>query len=364
MGTKLIDQYKEQRKKTVTDSYAMSIGEIVNLYEDGDVDIHPAFQRVFRWTDEQKSKLIDSILLGIPLPSFFVSTKEDGTWDVIDGVQRLSTIFSFLGKYKNEKKESQPMLTLTGTDNLPALQGLTADDMPEEMIRMFKREKINIVIIKQESHTKSKYELFQRLNTNGSSLSNQEVRNCILIMESIEFYEWFDGLSTNENFQSTMCVTERLVKEKYHQELLARFIVFTERKIVKNDVLREIGRYVTDELMDIGKDNFDRVNFKQKFELTFKKIDEALGDNAFRRYDAAQKKYKGPFVLSIFEAFALGLGQLSLDEIDNISVEQIKAVSQALPSENDYIKNSGSGANAANRLKKLIELGERLFKEK
>ena len=101
----LEQQIEQKRKEIYTDSYPMSIGEIINLYQDGELDIHPEFQRTYRWSITQKSKLIESILLGIPLPSFFVAQRDDGVWDVVDGLQRLSTIFSFLGIYKNEKGE-------------------------------------------------------------------------------------------------------------------------------------------------------------------------------------------------------------------------------------------------------------------
>ena len=94
----LQNQIDTARMQVHTDSYPMSIGELINLYDDGELDIHPEFQRIYRWTDEQKSKLIESILLGIPLPSIFVAQRQDGIWDVVDGLQRISTILSFLGK--------------------------------------------------------------------------------------------------------------------------------------------------------------------------------------------------------------------------------------------------------------------------
>ncbi len=64
-----------------------------NLYTDNELDLHPEFQRFFRWKPSQKSRFIESLLIGIPIPSIFVYQREDGVWDVIDGVQRLSTIF-------------------------------------------------------------------------------------------------------------------------------------------------------------------------------------------------------------------------------------------------------------------------------
>ena len=92
-----LDQEIEAKRAEVrTDGYPMSIGELINLYRDGELDIHPEFQRFYRWSPEQKSRLIESIMLGIPIPSIFVSQREDGVWDVIDGLQRLSTIFELV----------------------------------------------------------------------------------------------------------------------------------------------------------------------------------------------------------------------------------------------------------------------------
>ncbi len=101
--SELQTQIDAARMQVHTDSYPMSIGELVNLYEDGELDIHPEFQRVYRWSEEQKSKLIESIILGIPLPSIFVAQRRDGVWDVVDGLQRISTILSFMGKLKTKK---------------------------------------------------------------------------------------------------------------------------------------------------------------------------------------------------------------------------------------------------------------------
>ncbi|MFM0518295.1 DUF262 domain-containing protein [Caballeronia jiangsuensis] len=87
-----------KRREISSDNLSMSVGELLNLYKDSELDIHPEFQRVFRWGLQQKSRLIESLLLGIPLPSLYVATNDSGVWEVIDGVQRLSTIFEFMGE--------------------------------------------------------------------------------------------------------------------------------------------------------------------------------------------------------------------------------------------------------------------------
>ena len=94
-------------KAIKTDNYPMSIGELANLYQDGDLKINPIYQRMFRWDITQQSALIESILLNIPIPPIYVYQNEKGKWNLIDGQQRLSTIFKFMGIVKKESEEDE-----------------------------------------------------------------------------------------------------------------------------------------------------------------------------------------------------------------------------------------------------------------
>ena len=160
----LEQQVQDGRQEIHTDAYPMSIGEIISIYKDGDLDIHPEFQREFRWKPHQKSKLIESILLGIPLPSIFVAQRDDGIWDVVDGVQRLSTIMSFVGELLDENDEKLEPLILEKTKYLPKLEGISweatdpENEISTELKRAFKREKIDVKIIKKESDGNAKFE--------------------------------------------------------------------------------------------------------------------------------------------------------------------------------------------------------------
>ena len=98
----LQEQIEKMSKSIKTDSYQMSIGEIAGLYKDGDLNISPVYQRLFRWDIDQQSTLIESILLQIPIPPIYVFQSEDGKWSLIDGQQRLSTIFKFMGILKKD----------------------------------------------------------------------------------------------------------------------------------------------------------------------------------------------------------------------------------------------------------------------
>jgi hypothetical protein len=109
----------KKAKEISTESYGMSVGELLSLYRDNELNLHPEFQRFFRWSDQQKSRLIESFLLGIPVPPVFVSQDEKGKWDVIDGLQRLSTIFQLTGDLLDEEGKPVKPLILTGTKYLP-----------------------------------------------------------------------------------------------------------------------------------------------------------------------------------------------------------------------------------------------------
>ncbi len=104
----LTEEIVKAQRLVRTDAYQMSVGEIVTMYDNSEIIIDPEFQRLFRWDISQKSKLIESLLLGIPLPSIFVFEKGNGSWELIDGLQRVSTILEFMGKLRSPNGGLEP----------------------------------------------------------------------------------------------------------------------------------------------------------------------------------------------------------------------------------------------------------------
>ena len=374
-----------RRSEIRSDSYAMSIGEWISLYENNELDIHPEFQRFFRWNIWQKSRLIESILLGIPIPPIFVSQRNDGIWDVVDGLQRLSTIFQFVGALRDEKGDFVPPLVLEGTDNLSALQGVVwdADTLlrlqtlastqasPLETVQsktltqaqrlLIKRAKIHVSIILKESDEKSKYDLFQRLNTGGSSLSSQELRNCILVSINHDMYSWIKELSRDENFTNCVNLTDRATSEQYDLELVLRFLVFHN---LESAVLKSIGdldEFLTKQMRQIASSKeFDQKKEGERFKGTFELLARTTREDSFRRYDAVKGRFLGGFLVSAFEAVALGLGY-NFDLISKQPADIEKQVKQLwqMP---EFTDNSGSGKNASSRISKILPLGRKVFR--
>lgn len=361
-------------KEIFTDGYPMSIGELMNLYQDEELEIHPEFQRFYRWSIEQKSKLIESILLGIPVPPIFVAQREDGIWDVIDGLQRLSTIFEFVGILRDSEKKLLPSSRLVGTKYLPSLDGALWKKPHEELtlldneidkaIQMdFKRSKLDIRIIKKQSDEDAKFELFQRLNTGGSQLSTQEVRNCILVMNDPEFYRWIRQLSDNEDFKETISLSDSMIERQYDLDLITRFLVFSSCDIDEIRQSSDLGDFLTEKILELlGDKTFEREEFQTKFCKTFKILNNFLGDSSFKKYYPEVDKFKGGFSVAAFECIALGLSfnlaNFNISDLnDNVLLDLIKKIW----SSQEFQKNSGSGSNAKQRVPMLIQFGKEIF---
>jgi hypothetical protein len=368
--TVLQQQIDKKRKEIKTDGYPMSIGEWIGMYENSELDIHPEFQRYYRWSEEQKTSLIESILLGIPLPPIFVSQRDDGVWDVVDGLQRLSTIFQFVGILKDVEDNPLPPLVLQPTKYLPGLKGIQWNNpennklsIPKELQLVIKRSKISASIILKESDDTAKYDLFQRLNTGGSELSPQEVRNCLLMMLNKQLFDWLKGLPTSDPFINTTALSERLLDEAYDVELALRFVILATIDEADIKSIGDVGKFLTDRMSEIAQDKkYKRAPMQDLLSQTFELIDEILGDEAFKRYNADKQRHEGGFLLSQFEVVALGIAY-NLTNGTLCAKSKIKSKVRSIWQDKSFTAWATSGVTAARRLPRLIPYGRLLFKK-
>jgi hypothetical protein len=360
----LQDQIDAARADIRTDDYSMSIGEWLNLYNDGELDIHPEFQRFYRWDISQKSRFIESLLLGIPIPPIFVAQRADGVWDVVDGLQRLSTIFEFVGVLKDEKEEVLPILRLERTQYLPDLaskvwEGDTVDSFTPVQRMLIKRTKIGVSIILRESDPRSKYELFQRLNTGGSVLSEQEVRNCILVMSNREFYQWLRQLADDPSFREVTALTDRALSEQYDMEIALRYLVFRHLQEDELQNIGDVGGFLTDKMMHLATaPGFDRPAEGAQFKEAFDFLNIHMGQDACRRFAPDKDKFMGGFSVSAFEVVAAGVGYWFPR---HVAPDVLQRKVREVWGNTTFINESGSGINASRRISKTIKLGRDLF---
>ena len=306
----------EAGRQTVrAEAYSMSIGEIANLYRDREIVIRPEFQRLFRWRPEQRARLVESLLLGIPIPSIFVMQRDDNVWEVIDGLQRLSTILEFMGELRDEESgELKPPSTMTATEYLSFLEGVQfeSDDprvptLTSGQRLSFKRAKIDLKILLPESDAKAKFELFDRLNTGGSPPTAQEIRTAQLIMRDRTFYKWIEDLRGLRSFQDTIGISDRRYEEQYDLELAVRFLALLDSTDSELRNLGNMDTFLSKKAFSFADSpDYDRQARATVFEELFDLLNEAAGEDAFRRFDRDRGRFVGAFSVSAFEAVTVG----------------------------------------------------------
>ncbi|MFO0358047.1 MAG: DUF262 domain-containing protein [Sphingobacteriaceae bacterium] len=366
----LLKELELGRKEIKTDSYSMSIGEIINLYKDGELELTPAYQRLFRWEDEQKSKFIESILLGIPLPPIFVAQKEGGKWSIVDGLQRVSTVLQLTGELIQTdpltgEKKAKETLKLTTTKKLPALEGFTWDTLHEDIKRNIKRSKFAINIILTENSIQAQYELFQRLNTGGLNLEPQEIRNCLIIMLDEPFYEEINKIKVYENFKNSIKLQDLKLEIEYHMELILRYFIAKHDKVNFDNYKMSstlLSEFIDDETIKLIDDkSFNIKNEIEIFKRTFDYLYKSLGENAFRKYNSIKKEFEGAFSMSSFEAITTGLA-LNIENYEKMNPEEFKAKIISMYSEPEFIDYAKRGNKVLSRIKGMSEFSKKYFK--
>lgn len=362
-------EIEKARKEIVSDGYDMSLGEVMNLYKEGELTINPEFQRLFRWDITRKTRFIESILLSIPIPPIFVFQDLDGNWELIDGLQRLSTVLEFSGVLKNSDGKLSEPSTLEGTKFLPSLaskrwatweQGDEAITKPMQM--QIKRARIRVEILLKESDENAKYELFQRLNTGGAQLSEQEVRNCVAVMINPKLYSLFNSLAESPDFTKVINQTDAALEKQAGVELVLRYFAFKFHPYEKG---LDVHEYLDEALIAIASDQkIDWVDEEKRFKMIFSLINDALGDKAFKRWDGAN--FTGKFLMSVFEVLASGVSK-NLDDLNaklnhKNQVTFIQDRAKKLWDDPVFAKNSGAGIRGTTRLTKLLPLAEGFFK--
>lgn len=352
----LMIELAKERKNIKTDSYDMSIGEIISLYRDGDLRLNPAFQRLYRWDLDHKVKFIESILIGIPIPQIFVAQKEDGKWDIVDGVQRISTLLQLVGDLPGHDS-----LVLEGTKYLPALEKMTWETMPNDAKRILKRSRIGVNIILTENSIESQYELFQRLNTGGVSLESQEIRNCLIIMLNNDYYQKINKLKDYSSFKKCLTLTDEKIKVEYHMELIVRYLIAKRNKVNYsgyNPATEKMSHFLDHEIaLLIGDSEFDIDAEIELFKRTFDFLKKVIGRDAFRRYNTNKGKFEGPFSNTSYEAILVGVAE----NLEALRGQNIQNKIKTIYEDATFKKNAERGTRVINRFRFLNEFSREYF---
>ncbi|CAO4153126.1 DUF262 domain-containing protein [Methylorubrum thiocyanatum] len=255
------EQLSREKRAVSYDSYDISVRQIIDMVETGEINIAPEYQRHFVWEQKRESELIESILLGIPVPSLYMATNTDSSWEVVDGVQRISTLLHFCGSSASlQKIGKSEHLKIKDLSKLDSFNGLKYEDLPKSSQFHLMTRPLRVTTLNDKSDNAVRYDLFERLNTGAVKLHPQEIRNCVF---RGRFTDTTKVLSEDEDFRAVVKLPENELQAASYEECVLRFFAFRDRyETFGHSVNEFLNQYAID--MNKQKGPFRRPNsFKE-----------------------------------------------------------------------------------------------------
>lgn len=270
MANDIQEQLDAQRQKVDVDHFDLTVRELMRMTEDDELQRAPVYQRKFRWDENTESRLVESLLLGLPVPSLFVATNTDGSWEVVDGLQRISTLIHFTapsGMSLDSVGKTEP-LRLSGLTDLTTFNGATLADLPSPVQLAFYKRGIRVTALSDKSNRNTRFELFERLNAGGVALSPQEVRAAIY---RGQFNDLLRELAYSEPFKTLVRLQRGREDDGTREELVLKFFAYSEdRERYEGPVTEFLNQYMEDQSQISGEQISDmRARFQMVAEQVF-----------------------------------------------------------------------------------------------
>lgn len=354
----LIAAIDSRVERVRTRSLDISFNELLDMHESGELVIRPEYQRLFRWSDQKQSQFIESLALEMPIPPVFVIEIDEGRYELIDGLQRISTYLHFRGRLP----DTDEPFTLEHCDILPELNGHTFDTLPHAIQIKLRRPFVRVEIIRKGSDVRYRYHMFKRLNTGGELLSEQEVRNCTIRLLSTGFNDFLIACAKNAEYQRCMTrVSDNKKQMMYLEECALRFFAL-RNDLDSYDHL--VGEFLT-QYMEAVSDPDNATSFDEDaeggvFKRTFEVLAASLGDQAFSTCNP-DGNLMNNFSVNHFEALTVAVATHvdALDPSDGTKMAALKDALVELKRSDEFLKvTRGGGLNYPSPLKARIQLAD------
>lgn len=286
-----------------------TIEQLLRRIDEAALDLAPDFQRQANiWNEDAKSRLIESILIRIPLPAFYIDATNDDKWLVVDGLQRLFALKHFV----NDKSENR--LTLSGLEYLTNLNGKTYDDLEPRYQRRILETQPTVYFIEKGTPPEVKYNIFKRIKTGGVPLSNQELRHALNPGKANKFLQELANLS---EFTQVINLSNVKKKRMDDREFIVGYLAFilTSYKDYKENTRDE---FLSEALSKINNlHDSELINIKENFKKAILAAYDIFGENAFRKISHKDKR-TFPLNKPLFESWSVHLSQLSDQDIEKL----------------------------------------------
>ncbi len=299
-----------------------SISNIMDRLENKEFDLTPAFQRHGGlWNEVKQSQLIESLMLKIPLPAFYFDASKEDEWIVIDGLQRLTAFQNYLVGNKQEDGSSKKSC-FKGMQYLTDFNGKTFDELPRQYIRRIKESSIVAYTVTQGTPDEVVFNIFQRINTGGIQLNDQEIRQALYSGRGTDLLK---ELAERKEFQEA---TQFAVKSErmLDREYVLRFLSFTELDY-KKEYKGNIDNFLIKGLKkanNFNESDVERVT--EQFIRVMNVCKDVFGKYAFRKYNKDFRR--GPINKAIFEIWAICFSELDYEQLEKIKESKEKFVAE------------------------------------
>lgn len=273
-------------KQVFTEKKDFPLSTLREMVDEGDIIPNPEYQRDYVYNDKQASKLVESVLMGIPIPTIYLCVEDDNTYSVIDGQQRITSLVRYL---KND-------FALTGLQELNELNGKCYKDLLKDIQKKLKSSSLSTIsLLKQSSDLK--YEIFARLNQGAVKLNPQELRNCIY---RGSFNKMLDDIAATNPHLHNLFHDDN--NRKSYQERILRFFALRNYQDYQSSMLKTMNSYMEQHRND-GEDEIKTA--KEKFNNTIDIIKQVLGDNAFMAFDRSKNTILEKFSGSVYDSIII-----------------------------------------------------------
>ena len=277
---------------------------IVSRIKENEIDLEPDFQREQMWNSIRKSRLIESLLLRIPIPAFYVAADDEDHWKVVDGIQRMSSISGYIN---NE-------FLLWNLEFLKVFEGKGYKDLPRAMQRRIKETELVVNVISPSTPVGVMFNIFLRINTGGVPLNPQEIRNA-LTPPGVRSY--LKDLAQSDEF---LKATENSIRPNRmaDRECILRFLAFYMDPWSNYSTSKiDLNTYLTNAMKKISEIKPEE---RDQFATDFKKAMDAgiriFGRDAFRRRISSD--WRGPVNKALLETWSVALANCSPEQIETL----------------------------------------------
>lgn len=344
-AAELLDQLNIERRRVDVATADLTVREVVRMVRDGEMNAAPAYQRKFRWKQDDESRLIESLMLGLPVPSVFVAANSDFSLEVVDGLQRVSTLVHFVEPRKADLEligRDEP-LVLVGLEKLQKLEGLSFSAMPKEIQRYFGRLGIRVTTLTDKSDSAVRFQLFERLNRGAVKLSPQEVRT---VVYRGPFIDLLKELAEYPMFRQLAKLQELQEEDGTRAEIVLKFFAYLERFDQYDGRVTEFLNEFAQANVDAPQSQID--HWRKIFQASVNAVATAAGTPFLRTgYHSTP--------LNQLEAVLVGAGRL---------IESGRSLRQSVPelrTDQDLIDASTKGTNTRPAFRKRTERAEELL---